>query len=173
MQDNTLSAALPADFKALTPGRSPIFMQATEADITGTPKWLPCDVLRQEELLRRDAALLLPRRLQTLSRRGPDVYLQTNGVDWSFNIIDVLGSSVVFKISYYRILPDLQNDRDSNYLTNYYEEMVINKIKAVAFEDVADPIAADFEQLYEVKKKKAQLSDARRWVAGRKLQMGG
>lgn len=165
--------SLPSDFKELTPGRSPIFMFAANATINSTSKWLPCDVKREEELFRQDAALLLPRRLQTLSHRGPDIYLNNNGDSASMNIIDTLGQDTQFRVTYYRYLPVLEKDSDSNYFTEHYEEMVKNKIKAVAFEEIVDPISTEYEQLYEVKKKKAQISDSRRALAGRVLRMGG
>jgi hypothetical protein len=160
------TASLPVDYKELTPGRTPIWMQSDAT--AGEPVWLPCDVRREEEPMRSAAGLLVAR-----TSRGPDVWLATDGDRWFIEILDTAAGDIRFRVSYFRFLEPLRDDDDSNDLTRSYEEMVSHKIKAIGFAEISDPAATAFEQLYELKRKNAQGADARRALAGRRLQMGG
>jgi hypothetical protein len=160
-------ASLPVDYKELQNARPPVWVRSSEID--GRAGWLPCDVRREEEPMRTAASLYFPHR----TSRGPDVWLSTDGDRWFLNMLDVALGDVQFRVKYFRFLPPLREDDDSNDLTRSYEEMVSHKIKAIGFAEISDPAATAFETLYEMKRRTAQGDDARRWLAGRRLQMGG
>lgn len=165
------SVSLPSDFKELQRMRSPIWL-----DAGGRP--VPCDVTDESYLVRLDASFLSPWRESFstqywgLKSKGFPVFLQFDSLGVTLNIFDNADEDLLFTVNYYRFLPPLLADSDENYLTVNYTEMVKAKIKAVAFESLNDPAAADWETLYELKRVKASRDDAYRRVAGRRNQMG-
>lgn len=170
MVAGTSSVRLPDNFKEFTHGRSPVGLRSSE-----TPsRVLPCDLTTREMLHRLDAALLYPVAYATsTARRGFPVY-----VDWqaglpTLNIIDTATQDLLFDLSYYGYLPELQATDDHNALTDTYPTMIEAKAAHLAFAEIADPQAADFELLYQTRRRSAVTDDARRELAGRRLQMGG
>lgn len=162
------SVALSSDFKGLTQKRSPVGL----VDSASGGRIMPCDVRFLEDIERPNAFLSIPRST-TFTRFGPDVYLHNDGNRWFLNVIDATSQDLVFRVKYFRFLPKLINDTDSNHMTETYPEMVKAKVRSVGFEEIGDPMAATAEATYELKKKKAINHDRRAWLAGRRLQMGG
>ena len=98
---------------------------------------------------------------------------QTSSGSYIFNIDETVDQDVVYRLQYFGFFNDLVNDLESNYITNNYEDMLISKIKEIAFLSVNDPIAADFMALYKNYLQEAWRDDQGRKHSGRKLRMGG
>ncbi len=165
----TTSVRLPADFKELTPKRTPV----TLVDQQNGGRSLPCDVRFEEDIERTASCLTVPCDSVPFVCDGPDVFLTNDGNQWFLNILDVASTDLLFRVKYFRFLPKLLNDTDSNHLTVTYPEMVKAKVRAVGFEEIGDTEAATSEATYELKKTKALIHDKKAWLAGRRLQMGG
>lgn len=161
------SVPLPSDFKQFTTSDSPVCLSTNGAH-------LPCLLTFQESTQRLNSAsagITITR--EGFSSRGPDVFLTNDGNRFFLNIDFPATQNLDFRVSHFRFLPELLEDRDSNHLTTTYEEMVLAKVKSVAFEEISDPLAEQWERTYELKKRKAVLSDQRAWLCGRRLQLGG
>lgn len=162
---------MPADFKELQQARPPIFYKFHD---TGDDRLIPCDVVRQEELVRLDTSLLYPARYSRIRPfRYYPVYLSWNDGQCKLHILEEDHEEMDFVIKYYRYLPALSAPDDENGITRDYEEMVKAKVKAIAFEEIGDPQAADWETVYVLKLKAMKDHEAYSYVAGRRLQMGG
>lgn len=158
------SVALPNDFKELTPARTPIHLVGTDGKLS------PVDVTRREDIIKIRATYLSP--IATSLTGSIDVYLSSDADGWTLNLLDATTTAATFAVSYFRILPAIEAETDGNYLTRTYEDMVKSKLRAIAFAEVNDPIAASWEAKYELAKRRAVGDDARRWAKGRKTQMG-
>jgi hypothetical protein len=162
----------PTNFKELTLQESPIHLKAQDLVLT------PCDVWTMEKVLRRQARLISNSLLYSVYMH-PDTTRRVSipvWVDWingqpSLNILFAADSDLPFQVSYYAYLPDLVNNTDHNEFTDRFPEMVIDKAKALAFASINDPIAADFEALFEKKFSDAAAKDAYQAVAGLQLRM--
>lgn len=157
-------AALPADFKELTPARTPIYLSDAQYSM------MPVDVTRREDIIRLRNTHLSPAAVN--ERGATQVYLGNNGVTWTLNLIDEATSEMTFTVSYFRLLPKFTDDADENHITRSYSDMVKAKIKAVGFGEINDPLFAMWEGAYEKFRAKAAIDDARRWTQGRRVQMG-
>jgi hypothetical protein len=165
ISSGTSSALLPANFKELTPSRPPIHLVGTDGALS------PVDVTRREDIIKLRSVFRSP--IATSQTGSTQVFIENNGESWTLNIIGDADSDTAFDVSYFRILPDLEDDDDSNYLTTTYEDLVESKLKAIAFAKVNDPLSTFWETKYEIAKRRASGDDARRWTRGRRLQMGG
>jgi hypothetical protein len=159
------STLLPADFKELTPARPPVHLIGTDGALS------PVDVTRREDIIKLRAVFRSP--VATSLTGSTQVFIENDGQSWTLNLIDDADSDTDFDVSYFRILPNLEDDDDSNYLTITYEDLVESKLKAIAFAKVNDPVSTFWEGKYELAKRRASGDDARRWTRGRRLQMGG
>jgi hypothetical protein len=92
---------------------------------------------------------------------------------WTLNVIEAPATDLNFVVSYYAYLDDLVEDEDENHLTKNYPDLVENKIKAIAFQSINDPIAGQFEGAAMKLRDEAILEDQRRSRRGRVLRMGG
>lgn len=156
-------AVLPSDFKELTTGKSPICLVGTDGSLT------PVDVTRRENIIRTRATFLSP---ISSSIGAVQVYLSNNGDEWTLNQLYEATSSSTFDVSYFRILPNLESDEDSNYLTKTYPGMVEAKVLSIGFARINDPVFATWLANYELAKRRASADDSKRWTTGRRLQMG-
>ena len=158
LKGNT-SVALPGDFKEFTNTRPPVHQKSDAGTL------LECDVWTREKVIRRNQHTVLK------PLTGLQVYLDWQDGVPTLNLNDAPSEDVTFVISYFAYLPPLSDDADQNLLTRDYAEMVIAKAKALAFEAVNDPIAVDFESLFETKFKSARATDSYAAVAGTELRM--
>ncbi len=165
----SLNVALPADFKEFTPERTPVHI------VSGNT-FLPVLVTTFEEMAAANAG-----RERLIIHPGSGrsdsvpVYLsyETPMANPHLNMFDGASETINFRISYFGFLPDFTDDADQNFLSVNYTQMVEAKVKAVAFAAINDPLAADFEVLYDNTRRLAEVDDARRRYQGRTLQMGG
>lgn len=156
---NTSFVSLPSDFKELTKAQSPVCARATDDSL------IPVDVTRREDIIRLAAT-----RLPYIADR---VYIDNDGDGWTLCLLNNATTDLTFNVSYYRLLPSLEADTDTNYILTSYEEMVKAKIKAVGFSEINDPLGDAWEARYRMAKTKAAADDANRYTAGRRMQMGG
>lgn len=154
--------SLPSDFKELTPARPPIHLVGSDNGLT------PCEISRREDLIRNTSSF----GPSTVGASTP-VFLSSNGTDWTLNVISAATSDATFRVSYFRLLPELAADEDSNYITRTYPEMVKAKLKAIAFDETNDPLATVWETKYTIFSQAAARDDSKRWTRGRVIRMGG
>lgn len=160
------------NFKELTKEKSPVHLRARDLVLT------PCDVWTREKVLRRQSRLISNSILysvymhpDTTRRISVPVYILWTGGQPTLNILFAANGNLPFQVSYYGYLPDLVNDSDTNEFTAHYPEMVVSKAKAIAFAAINDPVAADFEGLFEKKFAEAASKDAYQELAGLELRM--
>jgi hypothetical protein len=169
------SVKLPDDYKEMTPEESPVHLRHSEA--TGKIRWVPSKLSTFEELARKDAMLLFPYAPQSVitDKFGIPVYTSVEGDEqvWYLNVFGTADADLPFRVSYFRFLPRLESDTQSNYLTREYEEMVEAKLKATAFMSLNDPVAADFEGLYRDMARLARAANELQRFQGRTLRFGG
>lgn len=90
----------------------------------------------------------------------------------TLNILFAANGNLPFQVSYYGYLPDLDGvTYTQNEFTVRFPEMVVCKAKAIAFSAINDPVAADFEALFEKKFTEAAAKDAYQQVVGLQLRM--
>jgi hypothetical protein len=171
---NQTSAALPARFKELTAEQYPVTM-ANPSLGSGAAAEVPCEVVSREHLTTFRVSGLLPARQANAlgSLSGYPVWVEYAPAGWTLNILDPASEELNFSVSHHAFLPDLVADGDTNYLTLNYPDLVENKIKAIAFMSLNDPIAAQFEAISAKLLREATLDDERRRTRGRVYRMGG
>ncbi|MEI6196620.1 MAG: hypothetical protein WCS42_20070 [Verrucomicrobiota bacterium] len=161
-----------ARFKELTTSQSPIHLRNSESVLT------PCDVWTREKVLRRRSRLIPNSTFYsvfltpfTTRRVQLPVWIEWRAAQPVLNILVQAQTDLPFEISYYGYLPELVNPTDANYFTTNYPEMVLAKAKSIAFETINDPIAVDFEKLFEARFTSAAGQDAYSALAGITLRM--
>lgn len=168
--NGTRSIALPADFKELARETPAVFLQSTD---TASP-WVPVRVTSRSHMDSKSVNNVWPASGVAGAQAGLECFIeQAADGTWTFFVEEDLTQDTTFRIEYYGFLPDLAADEDANHLTNAYEEMVMAKVKEIAFLAVNDPIAADFAQVYRGYLSEAWRDDQRRRHSGRVLRMGG
>jgi hypothetical protein len=165
---------LPENFKELTAELYPV--SVVDPAISGALAEFPCQVISREKILASRVSWYANTRAQgqqgTLD--GLPVWLEMNDNDrWTLNVIEAPATDLNFVVSYYAYLDDLVEDEDENHLTKNYPDLVENKIKAIAFQSINDPIAGQFEGAAMKLRDEAILEDQRRSRRGRVLRMGG
>lgn len=165
------AVSLPSDFNQFTRERDPVRVQGSN----GTH--YPCRLMTEEEVISLKAASIYPVTSTSVlgSNIGLPVFLTYDTDTYPvLNVFVTATSDLDFIVSYYRYLPELQEDTDSNFFLQDYPEMVKSKLKAVAFTEVNDPLGPDYEKLYRtVHLPSAMIDDDRKWRAGRPRRMGG
>lgn len=167
------SVALPDNFKMLSNTRSPVNLIGTNLS-PGLPNVLtPCDVWTRERVIRREGrilgnSILNPNRYERLSI---PVY-----IDWqqgipTMRIFYPATTDLPFDVSWYGYLDNWTTGTDTDALATEYPEMVLAKCKAVAFETINDPAAADFETLFAARFREASANDGYNAIAGMELRM--
>lgn len=169
----TDDSSIASRFKELTIEKSPVHLQSSIDNVL-----VPCDVWTREKVLRRQARLISNSLLysvyshpNTARRVQVPVYIDWQAGNPSLNVLFSAQNDLPFTVSFYGYLADLVADGDTNYFTLNYPEMVIARSKAIAFEAVNDPVSVEFEQVYQVRFKKAAAQDAYQAVAGVELRM--
>lgn len=157
MLNGTSSIALPAGFKEFEPSVTPVFVT------TDTGALAPIDVVSREQQLIRSSKFPSDSVIRAYNDWQDDVA--------TLRISGQAEQDLVFTVSYYRFLPDLAADSDSNQFTIKYPWMVINKAKALALASINDPVAVQLEQLFDLKFKQASSHDSFSAIAGQLLRM--
>lgn len=167
------SALLGSQFKELTPELSPVTV--VDPSLPATHSELPCEVTSRESLINYRAAANVPTIPPNVRGRlsGLPVFLENTSSGWTINIAGIADEDINFKVSHFRFSDDLVNDSDTNFLLQNYPDLVENKVKAIAFAALNDPLAASFENLAAAQMSEAVLTDNRRQNRGRALRMGG
>lgn len=167
------SAALPASYKELTPELYPVTV--VDPSLVGPFSELPCELTSREKILSYRASTFVPSLPANVRGRlaGLPVWLENTPSGWTLNLIDGLTSDVTFRVSHYGFLSDLAAETDTNALLTNYPDLVENKVKAIAFSSINDPIASMFEANAAKLMAEAVLDDKRRGWNGRPLRMGG
>ena len=159
---------LPSDFKELQNERPAVFLISSDGSETKAPVSVTSRAYMDEH-----SQALWP-SVSTGSQSHLEAFIeQTSSGSYIFNIDETVDQDVVYRLQYFGFFNDLVNDLESNYITNNYEDMLISKIKEIAFLSVNDPIAADFMALYKNYLQEAWRDDQGRKHSGRKLRMGG
>lgn len=169
MDAGSSSTRMPADFKELITDRCSVYVGDGQGGL------VPCDVQREStfrRLLLPDNGVILPANSETFYRGFP-VWVDWGSDSVSLATIARTMTALTFTVKYHRYLPELQDLKDDNSLTRNYPEMMKAKLKAVAFEELNDDTAVEFETLYESKLEKAKFHDANTLLKGRVNRMGG
>lgn len=165
---------LPQNYKELTAELFPV--SVVDPSVSGVLGEFPCQVVSREKILASRVSWFANTRAQNQqgSLDGLPIWIEMNDADrWTLNVIESTTSPLNFVVSYYAYLDDLVNDDDENHLTKNYPDLVENKIKAIAFQSINDPIAGQFEGAALKLRDEAILEDQRRSRRGRVLRMGG
>lgn len=164
------STNLPSDFKELQNERPAVFLISANGDATNTP----VRITSRAYLDDHNTATMWPQGWGGGSQSNLEAFIeQTVSGTYNLHTASELDQDAVFRVQYYGFLSELLNNTDSNYITNNYEDMLIAKIKEIAFLSVNDPIAADYMTLYKNYLQEAWRDDQSRKHSGRKLRMGG
>lgn len=167
------SALLPSTYKELTPELYPVTV--VDPSLVGPFAELPCELTSREKILSYRASTFVPALPANVRGRlnGLPVWVENTASGWTLNLIDALTQDVTFRVSHYGFLPDLAAETDTNALLTNYPDLVENKVKAIAFTSINDPVAAMFEGNAAKLMQEAVLDDKRRGWNGRPLRMGG
>lgn len=167
------SVAMPARFKELTAEQSPVTI--VDPSLSGPLAEVPCEVTSREKMIGYRASTFVPSRPANVRGRlsGLPVFVEPSSSGWTLNILDQAAENLNFRVSHFEFTADLVNPTDTNYLTVNYPDLVENKIKAIAFQSVNDPVAVQFEIAASKLLAEAVLDDQRRGTRGRVLRMGG
>jgi hypothetical protein len=154
------TAALPAAFKE--------FQRRTAVEyVADDGGFVPADVVTEEQQIYRIWAF-----------GGTPMYTWPPRVFFlhqpaaTLGVLEPLSQALNFRVRYYGYLPDLSADGDTSPLINAYPQMVLAKAKAIAFTEIVDPVAAQFEELFEKKLAEAVRQDAYSEVSGRITRLG-
>lgn len=151
------SVNLPSDFKELAPGRTPVHYTDP---VTGY--LIDVEVMNRNQRIRR--AVLFP-------LTGYRVFIDYTTTPRKLNMYDTATENIPFDVTYFGFPAALVNDSDSNFLTTDFPEMLISKVKAIAFAAINDGMAGDFAKLFEEQFMENRRNDSYQAVAGRTLRM--
>ena len=159
--DGRETVTLPANFKELQHRTAVEYL----ADDGG---FIPADVVTEEQQIFRVWAF----GGTPISTWPPRVFLLRQATSSLLGVLEPLIQPFNFRVRYYGYLPDLVADADMSPLINAYPQMVLAKSTSIAFTEINDPIAVEFETLYEKKLAEAVRQDAFSETAGRINRMG-
>jgi hypothetical protein len=165
------SVSLPADFKAMTQEQFPVMVRSQD-----NQTWLPCPLQSEEYCLRYQATTFYPpsQISQFMARAGVTVFTRRDLNGDTLRIGLPAAEDLKFRVSYFRFLPDLVEDKDDNFLTREYEDLVEHRILATAFASINDvEMTAAHETLFAKALRESAIDDSRRTSQGRPLRMGG
>lgn len=159
----TSSIALPSNFKELVSDESPVFAVTTSGS---SESLLPVAVWLPEKAKRWQNS-------SALTADGVPVYVDRTFTPPKLSMgTSVAGEDIVFEVSYYAFRADLSADSDHNALTDDHSSMLLEKAKALAFEDVNDfEMVEASEKIFVMKFSRAKRSDTYSRVAGQNLHM--
>jgi hypothetical protein len=166
------SVALPSDYKELQNVRPAITLAIQDPAVPGGAVAKPVNVVTESQQVRSAwnfdltmFPLMSVFITQESDQTVPGALVNTLG-------IAIPGTQdLVFTVRYYRFLPDLVADGDTNQFTIQYPEMVELKAKTKAFNRINDPIAGQTEQLFGEQFTVAVREDAYKDVTGRENRM--
>jgi hypothetical protein len=166
------SVALPADYKELQNVRPAVTLAIQDPAVPGGAVAKPVNVVTESQQVRSawnfDLTLFPLMTVfitQESSQTTPGTLINTLG------IVIPGTQDLVFNVRYYRFLPDLVADGDSNQFTIQYPEMVELKAKTKAFNRINDPAAGQTEQLFGEQFLVAVRQDAYKDTTGRENRM--
>lgn len=180
LQSGRTFVIMPGDFKELQRGQAPIGILNNQTTSFG-PLYLPCRIMSKRELERLNTYGvyngvffygLFSQALNPYQFVNLPIY-----IDWQdgFPAINILGKAstdITFIINYFKWIPSLEKEEDTNWFTMTAPEMIYNKAMALAFEMIKDYEAAQFhEQLYDKYLLIASRSDDYAQVAGTVYRM--
>lgn len=163
------SVPLPDNFKSLQNLRPAV----TVTDTLNSLREFPCDVTTEPQLIRKNGAFVFPYPYQYQFRYGYPVFIKWDAGIPSLAFYGDTAAALSFHVRYYGYFPKLVADNDENPITTDFEQMLKAKIKAIAFEDLNDPLSGPNEMLFTEKFNQEKDADARRHTTGRRIQMGG
>ena len=158
--DGNATADLPADFKELQRRTAVEFI----ADDGG---YIPAELVTEEQQIFRIWAF----GGTPITTWPPRVFLLRESTA-KLGMIEPLIEPFSFRVKYFRFLPDLVNDTDTSPFIDAYPRMVFSKARAIAFDDINDPIAESHEEMFEKKLREAIAYDAHGEYAGVTTRMG-
>lgn len=165
----TLTAALPTGFKELQPintNGSPLSFVLNDPNNPGAV--FPIDVSFQAQEIRR---MWLFGGEIAVWFGNMRIFLRKNASGAVIGLQTPAPEDMVFRVDYFKYLPELVNETDQNALANAYPEMVIAKAKSLALASVNDAAAQGLETYSERKYKEACFAEARADLLGRNLHM--
>jgi len=154
------TVTLPADFKELQK------RQAVQY-ITDDGQFIPAEVVTEEQQIYRVWAF----GGTPITTWPPRVFFERLATGPILGVLEPLIQPFNFRVKYFGYLPDLAADGNTSPLADAYPEMVFAKAKVVAFTDINDPIAAEFETLFEKKLGEAIRQDSYSEVRGMETHM--
>lgn len=166
------SVSLPDDFNQFTRERDPVRVKGGGNNAID----YPCRLMTEEEVINFKSAALYPvSPISVLgSNIGLPVFLTYDEDEHQvLNLFSGAADAITFVVSFFRYTRELVQPEDTNFLLQDYPELVIAKVKSIAFTDVNDSLGGDFESLYRRLLPSAMIDDDRKWRAGRPRKMGG
>lgn len=154
------TVALPADFKELQ--KRPAIQY-----ITDDGQFIPAEVVTEEQQIYRVWAF----GGTPITTWPPRVFFERLADGPILGVLEPLVQAFNFRVKYFGYLPDLVADEDTSPLADAYPEMVFAKAKVVAFTDINDSIATEFESLFEKELSEAIKQDAYSEVRGMETRM--
>jgi hypothetical protein len=166
------SVALPADYKELQNVRPAITLAIQDPAVPGGAVAKPVNVVTEAEQVRWawNFDLTMFPLMSVFITEESDFTTYGTQVK-SLGIIIPGTQDLVFNVRYYRFLPDLVLDTDTNQFTIQYPEMVELKAKTKAFNRINDPAAGQTEQLFGEQFMVAVREDAYKDTTGRENRM--
>jgi hypothetical protein len=175
----TFTANLPANYKEVTAENYPVTVVDPTTVLTGILQELSCELTSREKMTQYRSLSWVASRPTTSQGRlsGLPVYIQRDPSTklHTLNTVVAVDTDTVFKVSFYGYVPDLVLDADTNDFLLNYPELVENRVKAIAFAAINDPIASQFIALSDEQARRAGVEDSRMRLTtgGRRLRMGG
>lgn len=166
------SVALPADYKELQNVRPAITLAIQDPAVPGGAVAKPVNVVTEAQQVRSawNFDLTMFPLMTVFINEESD--LAVPGTQVKTISIAIPGTQdLVFNARYYRFLPDLVNDFDTNQFTIQYPEMVELKAKTKAFNRINDPAAGQTEQLFGEQFTIAVRQDAYKDTTGKENRM--
>lgn len=166
------SVALPADYKELQNVRPAITLAIQDPAVPGGAVAKPVQVVYEHQQVNfawNFDLTMFPLMSVCITEESD---FTTYGTQVKTLGIVIPGTQdLVFNVRYYRFLPDLVNDSDTNQFTIQYPELVELKAKAKAFNRINDPIADSVEQRFGEQLMIAVREDAYKDTTGRENRM--
>jgi len=171
---------LPANYKEVTAENYPVtVVDPNTYSSPGILQELSCELVSREKMTRyRSLSWVVSGPVVSQTRvAGLPVYIERDPSTkrHTLNIVGNADTDTVFKVSFYGYVPDLVLDADTNDFLLNYPELVENRVKAIAFAAINDPIASQFMALADEQARRAGIEDSRMRLTGggRRIRMGG
>lgn len=161
------SISLPADFKELADGRSPVVLGSST---TGTGPNI--EMLPEMEVRRTSRKVYSTTQIQAYTNNTQfRAFLVGDTSGWKIGFPYAVSEAMPIYVTYFRYPAIMVKDSDTDMLSETYPELILDYAKYLAFSDVNDPISDDFEKRFDKKLKLVVLEDAARKYRGVALRM--